>query len=509
MRSKNALKNLISYIIYTILVFALGLIFSRFIILTYGSEINGLTSTITRLLALINLIQAGAVGAAIFQMYKPVANNDFETQSAIIFSSRRFYKKMTVIYLILALVIGIFYGLYLHNENLSTIEIFLSFLIFASNGSFAFLVTAPVDIYASPHQKKYYLIIAAILEQLVRYLLITVVLVFKLHFLFMYVSIFVGGLVGAILNTLYYNKITNGQIKKVPLKKDLVIPNKKYLMLSSVGSQAVIASPSVIITTFIGLSYSSVFSIYFMIYTSIYTLLSSIQLSVSAIFGNLVSTSDDEKIHSVYDSVEYLTMTIGTIISVCTMLLFLPFISLYSQGITDIEYVVPLLAVFTVINICLFTINMSFSYVATIYGYFKYTCNVTLTTGFIGIVISTIGAILFGMPYVMVGLIFSQTGSIIATLYILKKRLNWFSIGKLFLRSLFMILMVGIAYIISINLNERIQSWVSWLLHGLSFVGISILVVIFYSLVFERKTFKALIFYITQLMNIKKKVSLS
>ena len=93
MRSRNAIKNLAIYIVYEAFVFILGIVFPRYIILQYGSEINGLTSTITRILSLINLIQSGAVGAAIYQMYKPVAQDDWETQSAIIYSSKRYYSK--------------------------------------------------------------------------------------------------------------------------------------------------------------------------------------------------------------------------------------------------------------------------------------------------------------------------------------------------------------------------------------------------------------------------------
>ena len=129
MRSKNAFKNLIWYLGYEIIVFVLSVIFPRFIILTYGSSINGLTSTITRILSLINLIQAGAVGAAIYQMYKPVAENDYETQSAIIYSSKKFYYVVSVIYLTVSLAVGVFYGFYLENEELKFWAIFLSFFI--------------------------------------------------------------------------------------------------------------------------------------------------------------------------------------------------------------------------------------------------------------------------------------------------------------------------------------------------------------------------------------------
>ena len=139
MRSKNAIKNLVVYLCYEVFVFVLGIVFPRFIILEYGSEINGLTATITRILSLINLIQAGAVGAAIYQMYKPVAEGDYETQSAIIYSSRRFYNRITVVFFSVAMLAGVFYSFHLQSDTVSFIEILLSFLILALNGSGALM----------------------------------------------------------------------------------------------------------------------------------------------------------------------------------------------------------------------------------------------------------------------------------------------------------------------------------------------------------------------------------
>ena len=79
------------------------------------------------ILSLINLIQAGAVGAAIYQMYKPVADKDFATQSAIIFSTKRFYKKFVILFLLLGLSIGLFFSFYLKSETLTFLDIFFPF----------------------------------------------------------------------------------------------------------------------------------------------------------------------------------------------------------------------------------------------------------------------------------------------------------------------------------------------------------------------------------------------
>ena len=492
MRSKNAFKNLIFYIVYEVLVFVLGIVFPRLIILTYGSEINGLTSTITRVLSLINLIQAGAVGAAIFQMYKPVAENDFETQSAIIYSSKKFYRIVSAVYLASSLAVGLFYSFYLADKNLAVLEIFLSFLILSVNGANALLFNSICDIYISSHQKRYLLSISFTCEQFVRYTLLLVVIVFKAPFVFIYLCYLFGGLVSVFLNTLFYHKLSKNTISKKPINRNFVIPNRKYLMLSSIGSEMITASPAIIITTFIGLAYSSVFSVYSMVFTSMKTLLNSIQLSFSAIFGNLTKTSSEDKIFRTHSAIELLTIFLGTIASCCVAFLIVPFIKIYTFG-ADMNYLYTTLAIFVVVYVVVFSFRTSFGYVATVYGLFKYTCIIVMIFACFGVVLSILLTILFGLPYVMVGLIVNQLGCSIAILIVLKRKIPWFRCSKLFIRAGLMVALVSLTIFLYFALQPKIDSWIQWIIYGVIVFSISFIVLISYCLLFERPSLSLLL----------------
>lgn len=487
MRSKNAAKNLVLYMGYEALVFLLGIIFPRYVILAYGSEINGLTSTITRVLSLINLLQAGTVGAAIFQMYKPVAEDDYEMQSSILYTSRKYYKRITVIYFALALCCGFFYGFYLQSVTLSFTEIFVSFVILAVNGSGTLLVRSVCDIYISPHQKKYYLILSQILEQIVRYGYIAVSLVFKLKFVHIYIAYLLGGSVGLLMDFWFYKRLSKGKICKDPKDKKYKIPDKSYLMMQSIGSESIAVSPSIIITTFINLVQASVFSIYSMIYSSMKTILNSIQLSFSAIFGNVVKTSKSEHIYNVYSVIELITIMLGTVLSVCVGFLMEPFIKLYTLGVTDAEYLYQILVVFVVCFTVAFTFSTSFGFVATVYGLFKVTCKITMLFSSIGILISLVCTMLFGMPYVMCGLIFYQVGSSVAILIELKKNINWFETHNLFRRTIVLIFFSITGLVSYYVFSPCIESWFSWAVWGCFIAATTSILLMFYCLLFERK----------------------
>lgn len=502
MRSKNALKNLSFHLLYEGIVFILGIIFPRFIILTYGSEINGLTATLTRLLSLISLIQAGAVGAAIFQMYKPVAENDYDTQSAIIFSSKKYYRIITQVYLLLSLVVGVYCGYHLGNQGLHFTDIFFSFIILAINGAGMLYFGSVCDIFLSPHQKKYYISIAMICEQIVRYSLTAIVLIFHLHFLFIYLSFLAGGIVCIIIQITIFKKFSKSIIDRNPDNKHYLIPNRRYLMLTCVGTEAITASPSVIIATVEGLVSASVFSLYSMIFMSMRTIINSIQLSFSAIFGNLVKTSDDNHIYRVYSLIELITISVGTICSVGIAFLIIPFIKLYSVGFHDADYLIPILGLFIVFYTFVFSFRSAYGFVITVYGLFKEMCIISLGFGILGIAISFICVLFYGMPYVMVGLLFNQVGCAVSSLILIVKRIKWFSFKKLLQRGIVMIVITITAVIAYYCLKPGINSWFEWVINGVIVVLFSVTIIFLYCLLFERENLKMLFSYLKNVFSI-------
>jgi O-antigen/teichoic acid export membrane protein len=496
MRSKNASKNLAMSIVYEMFIMLMGLIIPRLIIITYGDSINGLTSTITRLLSLINLIQAGAVGTAIYQMYKPVAEGDYEKQSSILYSAKKFYYTTGTVYLIVAVFVAIFYGFYLDDPSLEPAEIISAFIILALSGATFFFFTSRFDITFSSYQKRYLLTFSTIIERVFYYAILLMILFAKAHFLWMYVASLASSLVRVAVNQFFYRKLTRGKITNNPINKSFKIPDRKYLMMSSIGGQAIEAAPTVIISTFLSLALSSVFSIYALVYTSMKMLINSVQLSISAVFGNLVATSDDIKISRVFNDLVYMFTIIGAFLASCTAFLFMPFIGIYTEGISEISYNYPVLAALIVFYIAIFAMRSVFGFVSTVYGLFKDTCKITLICGGIGILISFGCTMVFGIPYVMVGLIFYNFCSMMVLFWIFKKKISWFNTKKLGRRMVALIGFPTLSWVSYNVLNLQITTWIAWLIAAIGIAAISIIFLIVYSLIFERTEMRSLFGYV-------------
>ena len=58
-RTKSAIQNIVCSLLLQVVVFAKGMILPRIIIPIYGSDVNGLVSSIAQFLSYISLLEAG------------------------------------------------------------------------------------------------------------------------------------------------------------------------------------------------------------------------------------------------------------------------------------------------------------------------------------------------------------------------------------------------------------------------------------------------------------------
>ena len=62
----------------------------------YGSEINGLVSSINQFIVYFNLVEAGLSGAAIYALYKPLAENNHKAINSIVSAARNFIRNQAI-----------------------------------------------------------------------------------------------------------------------------------------------------------------------------------------------------------------------------------------------------------------------------------------------------------------------------------------------------------------------------------------------------------------------------
>lgn len=92
-RSKKFMLNSVTTALLQVVTMIAGFITPRFMLTAYGSEINGLISSILQFISYFNLVEAGLSSAAVYSLYKPIAEKDYNRINRIVVAAKHFYVK--------------------------------------------------------------------------------------------------------------------------------------------------------------------------------------------------------------------------------------------------------------------------------------------------------------------------------------------------------------------------------------------------------------------------------
>ena len=139
-RSKKFFYNTVFTALLQVVTIISTFIIPRFMLKYYGSEINGLVTSITQFVAYFNLVEAGLSAAAVYALYKPLAEKNNGRISEIVSASKRFYLQAGYIFVSLTIGLAVFYPLYVTVDGFSPIAMGVLVLVLGANGCLEFLL---------------------------------------------------------------------------------------------------------------------------------------------------------------------------------------------------------------------------------------------------------------------------------------------------------------------------------------------------------------------------------
>ena len=94
MRTKKALLNIVTKIIYQLVAMITGLITPRLILQAFGSTYNGAASSIAQFLGMISLLTMGIAGATRVELYQTLSKNDVDGTSRIVRATEKSFQRV-------------------------------------------------------------------------------------------------------------------------------------------------------------------------------------------------------------------------------------------------------------------------------------------------------------------------------------------------------------------------------------------------------------------------------
>ena len=138
----NRIKyNLISGVVYQVALILLSFLLPRLYLENFGSEVNGVLSTIKQIFMYMALLEAGIGLATTQALYKPVAQKDHQKVNAVLSATHHYYRKTGFLYGAIVLAIAVVYAWVIPNA----IDPKVLFVIILLNGApalFSYFVQA-------------------------------------------------------------------------------------------------------------------------------------------------------------------------------------------------------------------------------------------------------------------------------------------------------------------------------------------------------------------------------
>ena len=106
-RRKKLYLNTVTALLNQVVALICGFILPIYILAYFGSDVNGLVTSMTRFLSVISFLELGIGPVIQSNLYKPLADNDTDMISKIVVSAERFYRKIAFIFLVYIVVFTI------------------------------------------------------------------------------------------------------------------------------------------------------------------------------------------------------------------------------------------------------------------------------------------------------------------------------------------------------------------------------------------------------------------
>jgi len=371
-RGQKAVTNTVFLAILEIVSFLSSLILPRYILLYFGSDYNGVVASINQFLNFLTILQMGIASSTRFALYKVLANNDNVGVSGIINATQSYMRKVGAVIILYIGIMVAFYP-YIANTTITHNQTRLLVLILGA-GSFAqyfFGITYQILLIAD--QRQYIYNIIRIIATIVN--LAAALIIMKMGgsiFAVKFGSAIVFVLVPVVLSILVRRRYKID--KKVPHNK-IGLKNRWDAMWHTVADIIHKNVGLVVLTVFADIKLVSIYTVYQLVLNGLYRILCIFTTSLEAAFGNMLAKKETDNAYRHLENYEFFMCSFVSIVFSCALVLIVPFVKIYTKGITDVNYIQPTFAAIAVIAQMILCVRQPYLTVVQAAGHYKQTRN--------------------------------------------------------------------------------------------------------------------------------------
>lgn len=492
-RTTKFLMNSGALALQQMVTLAAGLITPRVMLLAYGSEVNGLVTSITQFVTYINLVEAGLSGAATYALYKPLADRDNEAISGVVSASRKFYLQASVIVMALVSVLAVAYPIYIQSQGMPPLEMGLLVLFIGANGALEFATLAKYRILLTADQKTYIVSLGTIVYTILNTVIVIVMARAGTGVVIMKAVALSAMWIRSLILAIYCRRCyKNLNYKAKPNTKAL---NKRWdaLFLQILG---VIhrGAPALLITLILkDLKIVSVYTVFNMVTSGLNNIMGIFKTGVSASFGEVLAKKETQTLQRAYGEFEYMFYKLVSVAYSTCLVMIMPFIAIYTKGITDVNYNIPLLGILFALDGVFYNLKTPGGMLFIAAGMYRETRVQTIIEGLIMVVGGAILAKPMGITGILIASILSNLYRAIELIFFVPKHITGAAIFGTVRKILLMMVSIALSVLpfgfVTISANGYLQ----WAVCAVGVMMYSALVTVVIGFAFERKDMRSVL----------------
>lgn len=340
-RDDRAKRNIATALCNQLITTAAGIVTLRVLLASFGSEAYGICASITQFLSYIMLLESGIGGVARAKLYAPLARRNMCEVSAVYNAIRRFFYYVAAAFVVYSVLLGLTYhdlaGVTLYSRpyifalvltiGLSTLAKYM--------GGLANLTLIVAD------QRQYVNNCIMIATAVVNAAAVVLLTQLKTQLLWVKLG---SSLIFAVRPLLYRFYVR----KHYPLPKagkaSAVLDQKWTGIGQHIAYFLHMNTDIVLFTLFADVKLVAVYAVYNMVIGSVRAITESFSSGMEAKFGELIAKGRLDRLRRAFWRYQTLIVSVSVVLFSCTAALIVPFVRLYTKGITDADYIQPVFA---------------------------------------------------------------------------------------------------------------------------------------------------------------------
>lgn len=467
-KGQKYVKHIVFSLLSRVIMFVLGIIIPRLIIVNYGSGVNGLLSSVGDIFSYIALIEAGVGVAATQALYKPLADNNRDQISGVLVATRNYFRKLIKWYLIAMIGFACVYPLITTSDfsyplifGIIFIQGFSNVLTYYFSSTLSQLLVADGREYASQIISLGTFVLNSVLK--------IVLLSFDMSLIWVQCGYLIVNLLHIAVIALYVRRKYPWIDWNVTPASNALAKRNKYLV-NSVAWTVFSSTDTVLIAIFCGFAVTSIYSVYNLVFSNLSVIVVTFYSGMYFVLGQTFHESK-EKYVKLHTEIETILTGMSFAVFSTAYVLILPFVSLYTKG-ADIEYADAYLPILFCLVQVLSNSRLLSGHVINVHNQPQLINKDSVIEVCLNIIVSVILVYFIGIYGVLVGTIVAMLYRSIRLIYVANRKLLNRSPYKTYMMYLANLLTFGGVMVFNHFIKPAITGYVSFVIYGVIYTAV-------------------------------------